>query len=279
MTKLFLSLLARTYGVYLNILSFFSSKKAAKIAFKLFATPRKGKVLPQQVDFLQKAKKEVVLAEGIHIQVYQWKGNKETILLMHGWESNAFRWRNLIGFLQKSDYNIIALDGPGHGYSTGKTFSVPMYTKVTQVLIEKYCPNHIIAHSLGGTAALYNNYLYTNASVNKMIILGAPSEFKKIVSNYKQLLRFNNRVLKALNSYIHNIFDFEIDEFSIAEFVKTNTKKGLLIHDEFDKIAHCSNSEMIHKNWGNSTFIKTQGLGHSLQYKVVNQQIIDFLNT
>jgi pimeloyl-ACP methyl ester carboxylesterase len=45
--------------------------------------------------------------------------------LVHGWESNASRWGNLLPYLKKSGSTIIAIDGPAHGLSSGKEFSIP----------------------------------------------------------------------------------------------------------------------------------------------------------
>lgn len=279
MKKIISKLVLKTIGFYFNVLEKFSSSRAAKTSLNLFCTPQKGKVLPFQKDFLEKAKKETIQAEKHNLQVYQWKGTKETILLLHGWESNVFRWRNLINFLTKEDFNVIAFDAPAHGNSDGSKLHVPLYTACLNNVIKKYNPKHIIGHSVGGMTTMYNEYLYKNKNVEKLIILGAPSDLIPILNNYQQLLGFNTKVRKALKQYFMGKFGFEPEYFSIADFVKYNTKQGLVIHDEFDKIAPCNDSERVHKNWKNSTFVKTQGLGHSLHQEDVNKQIIDFLKS
>ncbi|WP_435314661.1 alpha/beta fold hydrolase [Cellulophaga fucicola] len=277
MKKLLNKIIPVAYGTYFNILSVFSKKKAAKKAFYLFCTPRKGKVLPFQSEFLNKAKKEVVQSNNIDLQVYEWAGEKETILLLHGWESNVFRWRNLISYLIEENYNIIALDAPAHGNSKGEVLHVPIYTEVAQTLIEKYKPKHIVGHSLGGMTTLYNNYKYNNPSVDKLIILGAPSEFYTILLNYQNMLKFNDRVFNELKAFIKEKFGFLPEDFSISEYAKQNKKKGLLVHDKLDFIAPCSDSELVHKNWTNSKLITTEGYGHSLHQDEVSNAVMLFL--
>jgi alpha-beta hydrolase superfamily lysophospholipase len=45
-----------------------------------------------------------------HIQTYHWKESEgPTVLLCHGWESNAFRWRNLIEKLQAKGFISLVL--------------------------------------------------------------------------------------------------------------------------------------------------------------------------
>ncbi len=277
MKKLLNKYIPLAYGSYLNTLAIFSKEKVAKKAFYLFCTPRKGKILPQQKEYLEIAKKEIVQSANVKLQVYEWTGNKETILLLHGWESNAFRWRNLVKILKEENYNIIAFDAPAHGDSSGTILNVPLYSKVTQTIVEKYKPRHIIGHSIGGMTTLYNNHTYKNNFVDKLVILGAPSEFYAILNDYQRILKFNNKVLGALKVYIKKEFGFKPEEFSMSEYVKNNTKKGLLIHDKLDKIAPCKDSELVHNNWKNSNLIKTEGFGHSLHQDEVSNAIVSFL--
>lgn len=277
MKKMLSKIIPIAYGAYFNVLSVFSTKTAAKKAFYLFCTPRKGKVLLHQKEFLNNAKKEVVTTANIDLQVYQWPGEKETILLLHGWESNVFRWRNLIGYLTKENYNIIAFDAPAHGNSTGTVLHVPIYTEVAQALITKYQPKHIIGHSVGGMTTLYNNYKYNNTFVEKLVILGAPSEFYTILKNYKAMLKFNNAVFNSLKEFIFEKFNFLPEDFSISEYAKQNTKKGLLVHDRLDLIAPCSDSELVHKNWTTSKLLVTEGYGHSLHQDEVSNAVLSFL--
>jgi len=277
MKKLLIKILPPLYGQYFNVLVLFNQKKAAKSAFNLFCTIRKGRVNEKQKSFLDKAKKNVEIISNHEIQVYEWKGNGETVLLIHGWESNTFRWRNLIEKLQKSNFNIIAFDAPAHGYSSGKKLNVPLYSDCLQILIEKYQPKHLIGHSVGGMTILFNDHKHQNPKIDKMVTIGSPSEFKEIMEDYQNLLGFNGRVMRSLDSYVFNLFDMRITDFSSSKFVQTNTKKGLLFHDRLDTIAPYHASERVHKDWKNSQLISTEGLGHSMHQENINNKIVAFL--
>ncbi len=279
MKKIFNTYLPLAYGAYLNILAFFFQKKAAEKAFALFCTPRKGKVEPEQAGFLENAKKDRVKVEGIELQTYQWKGNKETILLLHGWESNTFRWQNLISFLQKENYNIIAFDAPAHGYSTGKVFNVPLYTDCTQAIVNTYHPKIFIGHSLGGMNALYNQQKYPNKEVEKIVTIGSPAKLKDIMSHYQNMLKFNATVLSGLDHYFKIHLGFSFHEFSTYKFDGHQAKKGLIIHDELDTIAPFSASESVHSTWKNSTLFKTSGFGHSMHQDEVSHEIMNFIKS
>lgn len=271
--------LPKAYGSYFNFLAFFSRKKAAKKAFQLFCTPRKGKVLPNQKDFLDSAKSVSIEADGVHFQTYRWEGKKDTVLLLHGWESNSFRWRNLISFLRKEEFDIIAVDAPAHGYSTSKTFTAPLYAKGIKPVVEKFRPKHILAHSIGGMSALYYHHKTTENSIEKIVTLGSPSEFLPFINGYQKILGLNKRVMNAMANHFFGLFGFHMNEFSTVEFASSFKIKGLLIHDIEDKVTPVSNSEKVHAMWKNSELIKTKGLGHSLHQDEVSGQIIDFLKS
>ena len=267
------------YGSYFNVLAIFSKKKAAEKAFALFCTPRKGSVRPEQQEFLEQAKSRRIKAMGLELQTYHWQGAKETILLLHGWESNAFRWRNLISFLKNEDYNIVAFDAPAHGHSTGAIFNVPLYTECTKAVMDFYNPKILIGHSVGGMNSLYNQEKYPNEEIDKIVTIGSPSRLQDIMVHYQQLLKFNDVVMTGLDDYFMEQFGFRIHEFSTSQFKGHLSKKGLVIHDKEDTIAPFSASEQVHATWKNSKFLKTKGFGHSMQQDEVSHHILDFIKS
>lgn len=277
MKKFFTQIVPLIYGRYFNFLALFSKKAAATTAFNVFCVVRKGRIQPQQVGYLNQAKFTEETVMDHQIQLYRWRGTGSKVLLLHGWESNTFRWRNLVRKLQAANFDIIAFDGPGHGYSSGKKMHVPLYASCEQHIIAKYNPRFVIGHSVGGMTALYNEYKNPNSSVESIVTIGSPSEFSDIMKHFQRLLNFNTDVLNALDRLVQERFGIKIQEFSSSKFVKTNTKKGLLIHDQLDTVAPVEASEQVHLNWKGSRLLKTNGLGHSMHQDEVNDRIVAFL--
>ena len=279
MKKQLTTLVSKFYGLLLNIHVLFDSQGAAKKAFLIFCKVRKGKVLPNQKDYLDAAKSKAYTIKDHSIQTYHWKGARETVILIHGWESNTWRWHKLIEHLMGANYNIIAFDGPAHGNSSGKYLHVPLYVEILQFMIEAYQPKLLIGHSFGGMTILYNEHLRPSPIVEKIVTIGSPSEFYEIMNHFQALLGFNDSLLNALDSYIQKKFGFTIREFSTSTYVRNNKKTGLLFHDKYDTIAgyHCS--EQVHDQWKNSRLIATEGLGHSMHQEEVNKQIVAFLES
>lgn len=278
MSKISNFLFTKTIGLYINLISFLFPKKAHRLAFQFFSHPREGKLKKEKLPLiLQEPKTEKFEYEHHYFQTYIWEGNQTKILLVHGWESNASRWENILPYLKKSGSTIIAIDAPAHGLSSGSEFSIPQYAEFIHKTVQKYQPQYLIGHSIGGKTCLYYQYAYPNDLVQKMVILGAPCDFKIILNNYINLLSLNSKLASELeNKYLRD-YKQKIDEFSAMRFVQNSKVKGLIVHDIEDETVAFSEGKKIAQAWQNSKFIETKGLGHSLQDEKVFNEVCGFL--
>lgn len=278
MKKVLYFLLTKSVGLYINLMSFVSPKKATQLAHRYFSEPRKGKLTPDKLPkTLKTAHSETLLHNEDVIQTYIWKGNETNILLIHGWESNSSRWKKMLPYLKKSGSTIIAIDGPAQGLSSGREFTVTKIAEFIDVLSKKYQPHYIIGHSLGGNACLYYQYKYQNPVIQKIIILGAPSDFNVIFKNYIKLLSLNNKVSKALESQYTTFLNHNLDLFTAQEFASKIQTKGLLAHDIDDTVVLFEEGKKIASSWKDVQFIQTSGLGHSLHDDELYNKIVQFL--
>ena len=264
-------------GLFINIVGIFSSKLAARMALFLFTTPLKGKINEQQSDFLDTAFREELTFNKLPIMTYRWLGKKETVLLAHGWESNSARWQKLITSLKQRDFEIIALDAPAHGRSGSNRFNAIIYSEFIKVVIDRFQPSIIIGHSVGGMASAYYQFKYQKEAIEKIILLGAPSEFKDVLMRYTTLLGYSKRVTKHLSLIFTERFNTIPEDFSTAKHVEKITTKGLIIHDKKDPVIPFSDAELINNKYKNSKLISTEGFGHSLATEEVSDHILEFL--
>jgi pimeloyl-ACP methyl ester carboxylesterase len=253
---------------------------AAKWAYKFFSEPQKGRYSKNQLPvFLQKATLHIVNCTKTrhNSATYIIDGNQQTILLVHGWESNSGRWAKLLPYLQTSGSTIVAIDAPAHGLSDGKEFSVVHYAKTINEAIKKYKPQVLIGHSIGGTACLLCMHEYKPTSVDKMIILGAPSDMRILLTNYSNLLGLNKNSRRILSQYIEKQFNLLIDDFSAAHFAKSITVKGIIAHDQNDPTISVSEGLKIAENWPAANMIITNTGYHSMHDADLYQQIASFI--
>jgi pimeloyl-ACP methyl ester carboxylesterase len=271
------TILIQLVGKSINGLSYLSKTWAAKKALALFSKPRKGQITDLQARFLETSVKQTLQFKSQQIMTYHWQGTGETILLAHGWESNSGRWKSLIKHLQKKHHTIIALDAPAHGNSGSDRFNAILYSEFIHTVAQHYQPKIIVGHSVGGMASVFFQNKYQIKSIEKLILLGSPSDFKDILRRYTDMLGYNQRVSNQLNTIIKKRFGASPDSFSTAKYIENIHSKGLIIHDEDDLIIPFNDALKINSNFKNSKLIITKGFGHSLNHKKVTQHISDFI--
>jgi esterase/lipase len=278
MKKAFYFLLTKSIGFNINLMSFLFPEKAIQMAHGYFSEPRKGKFTKEKLPkTLQTADFETIHHNGDTIQTYIWKGNETVVLLIHGWESNSSRWKKMLPYLKKSGSTIVAIDGPAQGLSSGKEFTIPKYAEFIDIVVQKYQPTYIIGHSMGGKTSLYYQFKYQNPNVQKMVILGAPSDFNIILNNFTTLLSLNTKMTKALSDKYTAILNQNLSEFSGAAFASKINVKGFLAHDIEDTIVLFKEGEKIASSWKDAQFIETKGLGHKLHDDELYKKVYAFL--
>ena len=202
MKKIQIFIITKSIGLYLNALSYINLEEAKNKAYQLFSQPRKGKIKKEKLPkTLQNVTYETFEYQAEKFQTYIWHGNEEIILLVHGWESNASRWKKLLSHLKPLGRTIIAIDGPAHGLSDGTEFNAPKYAEYINVITQKYQPKTVIAHSIGGAAISFYLNKYRNHSFEKVVLLGAPSDFKILSDNFIKLLSLNDKIKAKLEDY------------------------------------------------------------------------------
>ena len=270
--------ISKCIGAIINFISLFSSRTAANLAIRLFSSPKRKRLKETEKDFLETAFIEDIKYNDISIMTYRWLGKKDTILLAHGWESNSVRWKGLILKLKALDFNVIALDAPAHGLSGGKLFNAVIYSECINVVAKKFKAKIVIGHSVGGMATTFFQYKYQLPTIEKLVLLGAPSNFVDVFGRYVDMMGYNSRISKTMDIIVHERFKNKPEHFNAAKFSETITAQGLLIHDKYDAIIPYSDAEDFKNFYKNSKLITTEGFGHGLKSETVNDHILEFLS-
>lgn len=276
--KIKYTLLTKGFGAYINSLHYVNARFAAETAYTLFSSPRGG-LLKSIPTFLSSSAMKQLTFEQHKIQTYEWDGAKETVLLIHGWESNAYRWKGVIEVLRKQNYRVIALDAPGQGLSNGKEFNAVYYSQFINEVCKHFQPDYLIGHSLGGMTMFYYLSQYQPTHVKKVLSLGAPNRFLRITDNYKNMVSMSNKSYKEFLNEFPKRFDVNPAEFNTELFIdqiNTNIPIGI-IHDDLDQVVPYNDALQIIERHPRIPLFTTHNLGHSLYDESVNQQILYFL--
>lgn len=90
---------------------------------------------------------------------YLTAGEGEPVLLLHGWPTSAYLWRNILPIVAQN-YQVIAMDLPGFGKSDKRlqdSFSFRYYDRVISGFLENLDIDKITlgVHDLGGPIGIY----------------------------------------------------------------------------------------------------------------------------
>jgi len=265
-------------GKALNTLALVSPKRAGSNALKLFCTPQSGQTFTaKEQKFVDTASAQKVQYGDHHIQTYHWENDGPLILLAHGWDSNAARWRALVSGLKHAGFSVVALDAPAHGKSFGKQTNGREYAACLNEVIEFYKPRFAIGHSFGGMSLAFYLAEYNDALLSKTVLMATPSYLSSVIHQYYEVLGLSNRTRALMSDAFRDQFEFDIDYFTAGEFISKVSTPGLIMHDKNDEVIKVNEAMHIHENWKNSELYLTEGLGHTLQSGNVFKKIIQYL--
>ena len=222
------------------------------------------------------------IAAGKKIQGYSWGDAAPYVLLIHGWAGRATQFRRFIKPLMNAGFRVIGFDGPAHGRSEGKTTNVVEFEACLKALYDKFgTPAAIIAHSFGGTAALFS--AMRGLPVRKLINIASPSIGDEVIKTYLRAINGSWKTGEFFKNYFLITYGKPFDEFSPLHFVKHLPAPVdlLLVHDEDDKEVQLKHAEALCNVYPNAMLIRTKGLGHTriLKDDAVIKKIITFVRS
>lgn len=266
-------------GKTINGLGYVAPNIAGKIMLDLFCRPIKGKKFTtKEQAFLEEAKWHAILLDGKKIQCYSWGQSEKKVLLAHGFNSNAARWRILCPMLLKKGYQVIALDVPAHGNSDWNRVNGLLYAKVIEQVMNHFKPKIVVGHSFAGIAYAYYFSKLKSLPVEKMILMGVPNDLSDVTQVFFNTLKVNQKVQDAYLKAFLKKFSYPTSYFKLDKLLKDVAIPSLIIHDEQDDVASFEGAKILHQSLKNATFVGTKKLGHSLQGRSVFKAILDYLN-
>lgn len=264
--------------LYLNTLALFQPEKAGALAFQIFCTPRQGRLREKDSAFLSTADEQKNLyVNDLNIRCYHWCGLGPTVLLVHGWESNAARWQRLVRQLRAKGFNVVAVDGPGHGQSGSRQFNVPLYANLLEAVVEHYQPQGLVGHSIGGFASIYLLHEGQAPSVQQLAILGTPAELSHILDGFQRLLGLSSRVMRGFERVFRRRFGRSFADFSGPAMVRSLDVEGLIVHDLNDPTVPYADAMAYADHWPQARFVTTRSQGHRLNGDGVPEVVVGFL--
>ncbi len=265
-------------GIYLNTLSLISPKLAGKHCFFIFCVPFKVKLKPAQQSFLNTGNPQDLDVDGIKVKKYTWGKGPRHILFVHGWQSNAYRWKDYIEKIDFESFTVHAFDAPGHGNSGSLYANVPLYEKSLSKIVPSIPKlETIIAHSIGAFACFY--YLHENRpDIEKFVSMAPPFKVTDFVQEYRKQLGLWDRPVHEMVDYFVTYAGKKASYFDLDNLAPSLDYETLLVHDIDDKDTSYHHSERLHDIMKDARLFSTDNFGHKLKSPVVIKEILDFID-
>lgn len=271
--------LEHVVGRTINGLGYVAPNLAGRMMLDLFCRPNQGKKFTLKEEaFLKKAKWENISLDGKKVQCYVWGNGAKKVLLAHGFNSNAARWRILCNLLLAKGYQVIALDVPAHGNSDWTRVNGLLYARVMEQVMHRFQAHYIVGHSFAGIALGYYLSKLNPLPIEKIVMMGVPNDLLDVTQIFFDTLKLNQRVQDAyLKAFIEK-YNYPTSYFKLDKLLEAVNIPNLIIHDKGDDVASFEGAKLLHQSMTNSTFLPTKNLGHSLQGRSVFKAILEFIN-
>lgn len=194
-----------------------------------------------------------------------------TIVVLHGWGSNAEKMLPLAVPLRRAGFNLLLCDARSHGRSDGDSFSsLPRFAEDLGMTIAWLKCRHphladriaVLGHSVGAGAALFE--ASRNADIAAVISIAAFADPAQMTAGYLRALHFPHQVIHLLSRYVEWIIGYRFAAIAPMNTVRGLTCPILLIHGTADQTVAVEDAYMILTNCGSTytRLLEIGGAGH-----------------
>ncbi|OSP43779.1 hypothetical protein B7767_08315 [Streptomyces sp. 13-12-16] len=137
---------------------------------------------------MERARTGELTVGGRKAVVYRWGTGERPALLVHGWESRASRYAEVVGRLTEPGFSAVAFDAPGHGESEGDTTNLLEYR---DIIIRPHDAHGdfgaVVAHSFGVPASVVA--LRQEAGAGRLAAISPVPDFACPVDAFRHRMR------------------------------------------------------------------------------------------
>jgi len=247
-----------------RLLAAINPSLAARLALRLFLTPFSRRVGADEVRFLASATSlELPTPQG-SICAYEWPGTGPTVLVVHGWISNAARMADVIRALLARGLRVVAFDAPAHGRSRGSQVDLHGFRDAIAAVDRRLGPFHgVLAHSFGALTVASWLAEETPRSIRAAVLVGLPSELGYLFDSYTQALQLRQDVLARLRERFRLRYGGYPEDYSARHLASCIRVPVLLIHGGADELIPAAQALEVDEQLIDGEVLVLEGLKHS----------------
>lgn len=257
-------------------------RPAARIAYRLFSTPRVRAKHKVSDELLESARVFEFMYGREILKAYEWGSGGRVVLLVHGWESRGTALRTFVPPLLEKGFRVVAFDGPAHGNSGGRRTNLLHFGGAVRAILKQAGGAHgIITHSFGGASTVFAlSQLDPSIRVEKLVLIGAPNRIDKVLYDAIDTLNVPPPAARHFFRYIERKARFPVHHANLSNAGgRMQVGQVLVVHDKQDAVVPFSEAMATFEAWDNASLLITDGLGHYRLMKnpVLVQKVADFI--
>ncbi|MDQ0421423.1 pimeloyl-ACP methyl ester carboxylesterase [Peteryoungia aggregata LMG 23059] len=226
---------------------------AGRLAFELFCrTPsRRPKGAKAKQVFLmgrnrlrQAVTVRLALARGM-AAAHQWpneslSGDSARILVVHGWGSRAEYLTELAFGLRQAGAEVVVLDLPGHGASTGRRLDLKIAAEAI-VAAERHFGRFdgVVGHSFGGAAVMMAaGRVFEDLpplQAGRIALIGSPSSMGEVFSGFAGMVGLGRSAVAAMRGRAMELVGARVEDLDGVGVARRIDLPLLVVHAEDDK--------------------------------------------
>lgn len=225
---------------------------AGRIAFELFCrTPsRKPKGTKARQVFMlgrnrlrQATLVRLALSRGMaaaHHLPAEGEAERSRILVVHGWGSRAEYLSDLAWGLRETGADVVVLDLPGHGASSGRRLDLKIAAEAI-VAAERHFGRFdgVVGHSFGGAAVMmaaggvFSDLQTLKAT--RIALIGSPSSMGEVFNGFASMVGLGRSSVGAMRSRAVEIAGARVEDLDGVSVARRIDRPLLVVHAEDDK--------------------------------------------
>jgi pimeloyl-ACP methyl ester carboxylesterase len=223
--------------------SFVAPSVAARLAERIFFSPLKLRLRPEDREVLDRAE-------------------RLTVILSHGWSGRAGQMTPFVAPLLAADLRVVALDMPGHGGSEGKRSSLVHFAETLQQTAALFGPVHgLVAHSFGAAASVYA--LSRGLAVERAVFVAPTARFEPFWDRFREGLGIPEGVLQEALNHAEQWLEARIADMRPLDLATRMATPLLILHDTDDREVAIEEGQALASNWNGAILRESRGLGHN----------------
>jgi pimeloyl-ACP methyl ester carboxylesterase len=250
----------------------------ASMVRRMLFTPSRAKPQEAARAILARSRAEDVTIGDFQVRHYRWGESGPLVLLVHGWGGEAGQMAFFVDPLLERGYQVVAIDLPAHGKSSGRSASVKHFEPIIAHAGKAYGPFHgAIAHSLGAAAVTYA--ISRGFGCERVVFFGPVSRFASVWEYSRRMMNLPQKVMDMVVARAEKWLETRFDAMEPALLAPALSAQLMVVHDRGDRESPFSDGETLVAQWPRATLLATEKLGHTraLRDPEIVRQVVAFV--